>query len=491
MKKVIIIGGGIAGLSAGIYALQGGLTAEIYEKNAIAGGECTGWNRQGYHIDNCIHWLTGCRPEDELYKIWHNIGAIDDTTEFYREPYFYMMEMDGTKLHLWCDIEKARKEFLETAPEDEVELHKFFDSVKLAECVRIPSEKSLADMNLMEYMKFGMSMAGMGKVMQEYANDTIDDLANRFKNKYVREIFRRYLSGSCMANVLISSYSFYTIKTAAIPIGGSVGMIKRIIERFEKLGGKIHTKKPVSKININRGRAESVTLEDGSTIFCDYVICATDPAITFEKLLPQNYMDKKLKKMYTETEGYMVTSTFHISFGIIGEDDCGDISGSCLFPCKHFTVGRKTVDFIGLRMYDYDDTLFPKDKRVIQCNILQDTEDYEYWHTIYHDKERYNSEKERIAKAVKERLYKQYPQLQNRLILLDTYSPMTFTNWCGAHKGSYMSFFQMKGYKSLTAKNNIKRLSNVFIGSQWLTTNGGLPTAVTSGKFAAEKIILA
>lgn len=489
MKKVIIIGGGIAGLSAGIYALQGGFEAEIYEKNAMAGGECTGWNRQGYHIDNCIHWLTGCRPEDDLYKIWLNIGAIDNTTEFYREPYFYMMELNGKKLHLWCDIEMARKEFLEIAPEDEIELNKLFDSVKLAECVRVPSEKSIADMNPIEYMKFGMSMAEMGKVMKEYGKDTIADLANRFRNKYVKEILSRYLSGSYMAITLISSYGFYTSGTAAIPKGGSVDMVNRIAKRFESLGGKIYTGMSASKININNGKAEFVSFEDGSTIPCDYVICAADTSVTFGKLLPAEYMDKTLRKMYSQTDGYNVSSIFNVSFGIIGEEEVDDIGGSCIFPCETFTAGRKTVDYIGIRMYDYDDTLFPKDKRVIQCNILQDTEDYEYWSNIYDDKKRYNTEKQSIAEAVRERIYKQYPQLQNKLVLLCTYSPVTFTKWCGAYKGSYMSFFQMKGYKSLTAKSTVKGLSNVFIGSQWLTTNGGLPTAVTCGKFAAEKMI--
>nr|MCR4739496.1 NAD(P)-binding protein [Lachnospiraceae bacterium] len=32
-EKVIIVGGGIAGLSAGIYALKAGFDAEIFEKN--------------------------------------------------------------------------------------------------------------------------------------------------------------------------------------------------------------------------------------------------------------------------------------------------------------------------------------------------------------------------------------------------------------------------------------------------------------------------
>ena len=75
-KKVIIVGGGIAGLSAGIYALKAGFDAEIYEKNPIAGGECMGWNRKGYHIDNCIHWLTGTDPDTKLWEVWKTCGAI-------------------------------------------------------------------------------------------------------------------------------------------------------------------------------------------------------------------------------------------------------------------------------------------------------------------------------------------------------------------------------------------------------------------------------
>ncbi len=491
MKKVIVIGGGIAGLTAGIYALQSGYAVDIYEKNAMPGGECTGWSRQDYNIDNCIHWLTGCRPQDDLYKLWSNIGALDESVQLYREPYFYMIDIDGKRLHLWSDLEQARREFLELAPEDEAELNRFFDSVRSAECVRVPSEKSLADMSLGEYMKFGMSMAAMGRVIKEYGKDTIADLAGRFSSRYVREALSRYLDRSYMAITLISSYAFYTSQTAAIPTGGSVGMVKRITERFVQLGGKLHTNMPAAKINIAKRKAISVSFEDGSAVQCDYVICAADPIVTFGKLLPEKYMDKKLRKMYNKPDKYRVTSAFNVAFGIVGDSSVtGEQlpTGSCIFPCEPFTVGTKTCDYLGVRMYDYDPTLFPADKRVIQCNILQDAEDHEHWSGIYSDKALYNAEKQRIVDDVLQRLYKQYPALAGRLTLLCSYSPMTFTRWCGAYKGSYMSFFETKGSKSLTAKNTVKGLSNVLLASQWLTTNGGLPTAVTMGKFAAQKL---
>ena len=46
MAKVIIVGGGVAGLSAGIYALMAGHSAVIYEKHTEAGGNLTGYEQR-------------------------------------------------------------------------------------------------------------------------------------------------------------------------------------------------------------------------------------------------------------------------------------------------------------------------------------------------------------------------------------------------------------------------------------------------------------
>lgn len=486
MKKVIIIGGGISGLSAGIHAQQNGFLTEIYEKNPVIGGECTGWNRQGYHIDNCIHWLTGCREGDELWEIWRNVGAIDENTELYREPYFYMLDMEGRRLHFWSDVEKARREFLEIAPEDGIEINKFFDSVKLAESLRIPCEKSPAYMNFFEFMKFGMSMPQMGRVIKEYGKETVAELALRFKNPLLKEMMSRYYNEKFMAVTLISSYAFLTGKTAAIPMEGSKGMSERMAKRYQTLGGKIQLNMPVTKINIQGKRAVSVTFNDGSEAIADYIISAADTAVTFGGLLDKEYMDKNLKEMYSCKEGYSVTSSFQAAFGILGAEDCGVPGGSVMFPCDSFQVGRQKLDFQAIRLYDYDESLFPREKRVIQCNILQDERDFEYWKELYRDSDCYEAEMQRIADTVMKQIISKFPALEGRLVLLDTYSPVTFERWCGAYKGAYMSFFGQKGYKSLYAKSKVPDLENVFIASQWLQLNGGLPIAVTSGKFAVQ-----
>ena len=96
-KKVIVVGGGIAGLSAGIYALKAGFEAEIYEKNPVAGGECMGWNRKGHHIDNCIHWLTGTDEKTSLWQGWNTMGAIDPAT---------LAEVGQTLLNIIASLEQ-------------------------------------------------------------------------------------------------------------------------------------------------------------------------------------------------------------------------------------------------------------------------------------------------------------------------------------------------------------------------------------------------
>ena len=99
MKKIIVAGGGIAGLTTGIYARLAGYEAEIYEKNPVVGGECMGWNRQGYHIDNCVHWMTGTSPEKEIYQVGKDVGVIGEGQKFINHDYFLQVALSMLRHH--------------------------------------------------------------------------------------------------------------------------------------------------------------------------------------------------------------------------------------------------------------------------------------------------------------------------------------------------------------------------------------------------------
>ena len=75
-KSIAIVGGGIAGLSAGCYGRMNGYQTTIFEMHDLPGGQCTAWTRNGYTIDGCIHWLVGSSSANSFNKVWRELGAV-------------------------------------------------------------------------------------------------------------------------------------------------------------------------------------------------------------------------------------------------------------------------------------------------------------------------------------------------------------------------------------------------------------------------------
>lgn len=487
MKKVVIIGGGIAGMTAGVLLQKAGFQTEIYEKNALPGGLCTGWKREGYFIDNCIHWLTGTRPGSGLHELWKEIGALGDGVELHKKEMFFSSKLDGWVLTFWRDKERTRKEMLELSPEDEKEINKLIDYVSMAENMTVPVEKPFDAMNPIDFIKLGMSMKEMGKVMKAYGNMDMKELAMRFKNPLIRRAITDYMPRGYQAYAFLVSYATVTGGNGDIPAGGSFKMSLRVAQKYKEYGGVLHTNAEVEKIILRGKRAEGILLKSGAKVSADFVICACDTNYTFHKLLPEAYMPGGLKKMYEEREKYPVNSGFQIAYAVDG--GFGELTGTRVFSCEPLKVGSRSVYCMSVQSYDYDPDFAPEGKMILQSNFSQTEEDYRYWEVLYADKEAYRKQKNKTARAAMERVVTEYPFLAGKLRVLDVWTPMTYTRYCNSYKGAYMSFVMTRQAKSITVPGKVKGLDNVLLASQWLMGPGGLPTAAAMGKFAAWRII--
>ncbi|GAI45723.1 unnamed protein product, partial [marine sediment metagenome] len=72
-KSIIIIGAGIAGLSAGCYSQMNGYHTQIFEMQDEPGGLCTAWKRKDYTFDGCLHSVGGINPNYKLYHYWNDL----------------------------------------------------------------------------------------------------------------------------------------------------------------------------------------------------------------------------------------------------------------------------------------------------------------------------------------------------------------------------------------------------------------------------------
>lgn len=487
MKTVAIIGGGIAGMTAGVLLQKAGFTTEIFEKNPIPGGQCTGWKREGYMIDNCVHWLTGTKEGSALHELWKEIGALGDGVDVYKKETFFSSKLNGETLTFWRDKERTRQEMLALSPEDEKEINKLIDYVTLAETLTVPVEKPMDVMNPLEFMKLGMSMKDMSKVMKAYGKMDIYELANKFKHPLIRRAIVDYMPLGYQAYAFLVSYATITSGNGDIPRGGSLAMAMRIADKYKEMGGILHTNADVEKILLNGSHAEGILLKDGKKVEADYVICACDTDYTFHSLLPEVYMPKLLRKQYEERASYPVNSGFQIAFAVEGV--FSELTGTRVFNCDEIQIAGRKLQGMSVQSYDYEPDFAPEGSMIIQSNFVQTEEDYKYWETLYQDKEAYDEKKHKIANEAMKRIVKEYPFLKGKIRILDIWTPMTYNHYCNAYKGAYMSFVTTREAKSITTPGIIKGIDNVFLASQWLMAPGGLPTAAAMGKFAAYRII--
>jgi len=118
-KKIAIIGGGIGGVSSGIYAQLNGYDSFVFEKNDHAGGCCSSYTRKGLTIDHCIHWLNGTSKGSQLNDLWREVHAIDDNTKVINVGDIVSIEYKGVIYRIQRDYKAMIDEWLKQSPEDE------------------------------------------------------------------------------------------------------------------------------------------------------------------------------------------------------------------------------------------------------------------------------------------------------------------------------------------------------------------------------------
>src|SRR5215468_1196105 len=77
-KNVIVIGGGLAGLAAGVALADAGCRVRLFEQRPYLGGRATSYALpDGQHVDNCQHVTLGCCTNlEDFYKRVGTAGKI-------------------------------------------------------------------------------------------------------------------------------------------------------------------------------------------------------------------------------------------------------------------------------------------------------------------------------------------------------------------------------------------------------------------------------
>jgi phytoene dehydrogenase-like protein len=473
--SIIIIGAGIAGLSAGCYGRMNGYDTRIFELHDKPGGLCTGWNRKEYTIDGCIHWLVGTSPGSNFNRIWRELGALQSKEIYNHEVFVHFEGSGGKSFDLYTDIDR-----LERYMKDAAVIEEFGAAIRSISRVDMPLPKPRELASPLDGLKMLPKMLPLMRPLMKYRKTSVKSFAGRFTDPLLYEVFSTMFDLPDFPLLgLLFTMAWMNNKDAGYPIGGSLEFSRAIESRYLDLGGEIDYKSRVERILVENDHAVGVRLEDGSEHKADVIVSAADGHATIFDMLEGKYADEKIRKRYDSMP--IFEPLVQVAVGISA--DLGGEPYAVSFPLPGpIVIAGEQRDRIDVVNQSFDPTLAPSGKCVLVTTFLSN---YPYWEKLYEDRERYKEEKQHIADLVISALEGRFPGITGNVEMVDVATPITYkkytNNWQGSFEGWLLTTGNM-GKSMRGFDKSLPGLDGFYMIGQWVTPGGGLPPAASSGR---------
>jgi len=483
-KSIIIIGAGLAGLSAGCYAQMNGYKTQIFEMHDIPGGLCTSWKRKGYIFDGCIHYLAGSRS-GTYHRFYEELGAVQGRRMVDNEELLCVEGDSGKAWTVYTDLDRLEQHMKELSPADAGIIEELCNTARLLLRFEMPIEKPMELMGPLDMLKLLKDMPAMLAV-RKYGKVSMQDYATRFKDPFLRKVFPLIiedLPDFPMAFVLVN-LAYLHQKNNGWPIGGSLEFARAIENRYRDLGGKVHYKSRIEKILVEADQAVGVRLSDGTEHHADLVISAADGRTTIFDMLDRKYVNDKIRHLFDERP--IFEPFIQISLGV-ARDLSREPHSLILQLEEPLEVGDQMRRWVSIRHFCYDPSMAPSGKSVVTASFL--FVNYEYWKKLYEeDRERYKAEKQTLANAIIDRLEKRFPGIKEQIEVVDVATPVTYERYTGNWRGSYMGWGHTTATTIKPMSRTLSGLGSFYMAGQWVFPGGGVPGAITSGRHLIQVI---
>ena len=483
--KILIIGGGIAGLSCGCYLQMNGLQTEIFEAGALPGGLCTAWHRGPYIFDGCLRWLTGTHPSSAFHQIWQELGAIAGREILTHDEMLRFEGADGRTLAVPADLDKLSCEFKRIAPEDTALIDQLVRTARRCASLEPPLDNPVELMTPLEKMRTGLRYLWMVPILLKWKNLTIPTYLARYRNGFLRETLMAIAGNERMsALVLVMVLAFRTRQNSGFVAGGSWAFAQAIADRYAHLGGTVRYKTRVVSIRVENSRATGVLCADGTVIPAATVVSCADGHTTIFKMLDGRFVDKKIRFLYERCD--LFPALIQVSLGI--NKTFANAPHTLSLPLlRPLIVDDQTRHArMEVETFGSDSALCPAGKTIITVRLPSRCD---FWtHLRKNDRQRYRAEKRAIIREIIGILDSRFPGLAQHLERSDIATPATFVRYTGNWQGSYEGWLPTPRILGRRLPRTLPGLDDFYMAGHWVEPGGGLPFAALSGRFVAQMI---
>ncbi len=497
--NTIIIGGGLAGLTAGSTLAKFQKKVLLLEQHNKPGGCATTFNRNDFIIEVGLHEMSGISESGALLRIFDMLD-VRKKVELLKIPEFYAVLREQEQFVLPHGYDSAIKALVDKYPEDEKGIHRFFKLIanirrEGTSLPRSPLMKKLiypfmplAYPNLVE-----ASHHTIGSWLDKYITnenaklDLVAHIAYWGDDPYTLSMFYFGLP-----------FSGFIENGGHFIKGGSQELSDYLANYINSHGGEVLLGKKAEKILTKNGRVVAVSFRDSIhhssepvTIACDNVIanCAIPlvPAMLDEP--HASSLQHKISSMRNSCSLLSIYLGFNTdikTFGVkhysnvfpgVGVETLKDVK-------KNFSDDWSKRSFIFVDYGQIDAQLAPSGKSVgAICTV-----DYlKNWEGLSH--EDYKIQKEKVARILLNRLEKQFPGIRDCIEYYEVATPKTIQRYTSNPGGSVYGYAQSIDQTGMKRLRNNFSIPNLYFASAWAFPGGGFEGTITGGFLAALQMM--
>jgi phytoene dehydrogenase-like protein len=473
-RHVIIIGGGLAGMSCGSYLLRNGYRTTILEHNLALGGVCTTWKRHPYTVDGCIHWLTG-GPFARLYEELGILPAVGLRT---LEQYVtYRNVKHGVEVVIGSDLDALVRDLTALSPRDTAELERMRDGARRFVDALKPPLRPLELMGPLDGLRMMWQLKDFAGPLIHFRKPMSDWTREHLHSPHLRRLFSGLGPDTAPALFLLMVLGYLERGYLSRPVGGTEAFRGALEHSYRSLGGEVELHATVDEILVEDGKARGVRLADGTMRTGDFIVSTSSTPETVLRLLGGRYdADATVHRM---RDWKMFDPIVLCSFGV--EQPYSDAPGLLsLDGLEPQQIAGRTEERLYVRVCNDDASYGPAGHCVLQCMVPTS---YDFWATCG---DRYSTEKDTVARAVLQRLEPHFPKLAASVRMTDLATPLTYWNmarsWRGAFEGWMPTAESLFGH----VRKELTGVTGLYLAGQWVEPGGGVPTAILSGRQAAQ-----
>ena len=507
---VVVIGAGIAGLTAAAYLARGGARVVVCEQDDRAGGYFYSFRREGYLFDAGIKAIENAGI---MRPTLAQLGLLDKVN-LLRSPIALITETDVQPIRSPEDITAYFNSVMAWFPDQREGLTRILRDVQSiatalgalvgmssASFAATPAEGRKASGG---FGRIAGALARVPAIMSLTRGTLRGYLEQRLSNPRVVNLLCDVFPDGTTPFFGLAYYSMFL--DYYYPQGGMQRVPDVLAAAIREWGGEVRTRSEVLHIGMASGRATGVTLADGTEIHAGYVISCGDARRAFTQLLPEGAVPPQFLATLLKAEPSHSVFTVFLGVDLPAED-------LRLQGCPHVfyapdrngvggTDRQQTADYFARVPQEIsvpcivDAGLAPPGKSGIILSALTTWHYADHWGTDNgKPTERYEQLRARFASQMVASLEKFIPGLASRTEFLLTGTPYTLNARTSNYEGAIMgwSYDRTKtlhrGSLLQMAKSVRTPVPNLYMAGHWAFSPGGSPVAVMTGKLAANQIL--